>query len=163
MTPFNSLSIITLIPAILIFSFVPTLHCARNFIHTNLMISFFLRKVFKSLVFNRNSDSSSRIHFQSLPQGIVFWLATISRWVENSLCNFRWTSGRFPALFLLSELEVTSIYQENERVRLNQLINITNGNQKVVLFLLCNYYVIFKWLNWTTRHRKSFTVKSLES
>ena len=44
----KSLSIITLIPAILIFSFVPTLHCARNFIHTNLMISFFLRKVSKT-------------------------------------------------------------------------------------------------------------------
>ena len=48
----------------------------------------------------------------------------------------------FPALFLLSELEVTSIYQENERVRLNQLINITNGNQKVALFLFRNYNVI---------------------
>ena len=93
--PFNSLSIITLIPAILIFSFVPTLHCARNFIHTNLMISFFLRKVFE-IPIKCSISIHQPVHFQSLQQGIVFWLATISRWVWHCFKSLNSISGEFP-------------------------------------------------------------------
>ena len=73
----QSLSIITLIPAILIFSFVPTLHCARNFIHTNLMISFFLRRVFKinSRLLNVLQSAGLKVIYFCKPWSEEYFLA----------------------------------------------------------------------------------------
>jgi len=51
-----SISMVSLVPAVFIFCFVTQLHCTRNFIHTNLMLSFILRGFFFTLQHNTESN-----------------------------------------------------------------------------------------------------------
>lgn len=144
-----SLSLVFLIPAVFIFCFVPQLHCTRNFIHTNLMLSFILRGLFFTLQHNTelnlmDASSNNEIKYlYAISSPITGGDAHSHHDPQYTDLSTQIAYCKFLKIFFLFSILATSFWLLNEGIYLYNILvfSVFKSNERMLIYNIIGWLI----------------------